>query len=267
MAKQKGHIKYVGTLGEVRHFKIKNKSGFFAGLKGGPTGTQVKNAPEFERTRENMNEFGGCAKAGKSVRNALAELMNQMGDGNIAGRLTRIMKKINLADESEARGYRAVLISTQRNYLKGLQFDNQHPFDVIFRAPFVITTDASRNKADLNIPVFNPDVLISAPSGATHFRLVLAIAALSDFAYVASSNSYEPIEAALNELKDIQYSSYQELKVNTPILNISAELPGAAVMTNDATLLICLGIEFYQKVGANYFLLNSGNSMKMVDAI
>ena len=35
MAKQKGHIKYVGTLGDVRHFKIKGNKGFFAGLVGG----------------------------------------------------------------------------------------------------------------------------------------------------------------------------------------------------------------------------------------
>ena len=38
MARQKGHVKYVGTLGEVRHFKIKGNEGYFAGLKGGPTG-------------------------------------------------------------------------------------------------------------------------------------------------------------------------------------------------------------------------------------
>ncbi|MFZ2430932.1 MAG: hypothetical protein WAW57_07295, partial [Lutibacter sp.] len=57
MARQKGHIKYVGTLGEVRHFKIKGNQGYFAGLKGGPTGEQVKTAPSFIRTRENMAEF------------------------------------------------------------------------------------------------------------------------------------------------------------------------------------------------------------------
>lgn len=267
MAKQKGHIKYVGTLGEVRHFKIKNKSGFFAGLKGGPTGTQVKNAPEFERTRENMNEFSGCAKAGKSVRNAFAELIHQMGGSNITGRLTRIMKKINLADESEARGYRAVLISTQRNYLKGFQFDNQQPLDVVFRAPFVITTDAARNQAELNIPEFNPDVLVSAPKGSTHFRIVLAIAVLSDYAYVAATNSYEPLEADLNEVKDIQYSTYTALAGVSPVISLSASLPGTPAMTSNASLLICLGIEFYQKVGVNYVILNSGNSMKMMDAI
>lgn len=32
MAQQKGHVKYVGTLGEVRHFKIKGNTGYYAGL-------------------------------------------------------------------------------------------------------------------------------------------------------------------------------------------------------------------------------------------
>ena len=57
MARQKGHVKYVGTIGDIRHFKIKGQTGYFAGLTGGPTGEQVASAPAFERTRENMNEF------------------------------------------------------------------------------------------------------------------------------------------------------------------------------------------------------------------
>ena len=79
MARQKGHIKYVGTLGEVRHFKIKGNEGYFAGLKGGPTAEQVKTAPGFIRTRENMSEFAACANAGKSVRIGLASLIGKNG--------------------------------------------------------------------------------------------------------------------------------------------------------------------------------------------
>ncbi|MPL55107.1 hypothetical protein SDC9_00574 [bioreactor metagenome] len=41
MARQKGLIKYVGTIGDVRHFKIKGQEGFFAGMVGGPTAEQV----------------------------------------------------------------------------------------------------------------------------------------------------------------------------------------------------------------------------------
>lgn len=38
MARQKGLLKYVGTLSDVRHFKIKGQDGYFAGMVGGPTG-------------------------------------------------------------------------------------------------------------------------------------------------------------------------------------------------------------------------------------
>jgi hypothetical protein len=73
MARQRGHIKYQGTIGEIRHFKIKGMDGYYAGLKGGPTAKQIKNAPEFARTRENMSEFGGAAKIAKVMRTGLGK--------------------------------------------------------------------------------------------------------------------------------------------------------------------------------------------------
>ena len=51
MAKQTGLEKFSGTMGGVRHFKIKDLSGDFAGMVGGPSGDQILTAPEFERTR------------------------------------------------------------------------------------------------------------------------------------------------------------------------------------------------------------------------
>ena len=125
MARQKGLMKYIGTIGDVRHFKIKGQPGFYAGLVGGPTAQQVKTAPEFERTRENMNEFGGCARTGKSLRTALSQVMSKMADSQVTGRLTSVMKKINLEDGTEARGYRKVEVSTQRQYLIGFEFDKK----------------------------------------------------------------------------------------------------------------------------------------------
>ena len=175
MARQTGPIKYKGTLGEVRHFKIKGLKGDFAGLKGGPSGEQVKTAPEFERTRENMNEFGGCAAAAKSVRVGLAQLMKQMSDPQLTGRLTAIMKKINLEDQTEARGYRAILVSTQGQHLNGLNFNKNISFDSVFYAPFSLTNTPTRDSADLTVAPINPLNFINDPAGATHSRLINAI--------------------------------------------------------------------------------------------
>ncbi len=37
-------------------------------------------------------------------------------------------------------------------------------------------------------------------------------------------------------------------------------------MPTDVTVLQAVGIEFYQKVGANYYQFSSGNCLKIVDA-
>lgn len=264
MARQTGPLKYKGTLGDVRHFKIKGLTGHFAGMIGGPSGEQVKTAPEFKRTRENMNEFGGCASAAKSIRVGLSQLMKQMSDPQLTGRLTGIMKKINLEDMSEARGYRAILISSQRQYLKGLNFNKNINFDGVFYAPYSLTNTVERDSATLDVPAFDPLNFINAPAGATHFRLISAISVISDYAYNSDSKVYEPIESSLNELSNVTYSDY--LAIGSPIesaTTVTSTLPGPPTLTVDVSVLSSIGIEFYQQVGSNFYLLNSGNSLKV----
>lgn len=265
MARQKGHIKYVGTLGDVRHFKVKGNKGFYAGLVGGPTGEQVKNSPSFVRTRENMSEFAACAMAGKSVRVGLSSLMRQMSDSQLTGRLTAIMKKINIEDGSEARGQRAVLISLQPQYLKGLDFNRNISFNGVFNAPFTLTSNLARNETVLNIPSFNPLNYINIPSGATHFRIINSISVVSDFVFNSSTNSYEAVEPLLNESSTVEYSAYTPIDVVTTTINLTAALTGSPTLTTDVSVLGCVGIEFYQQVGSNYYLFNAGNAMKIQD--
>ena len=264
MARQLGHVKYGGTIGEIRHFKIKGMTGNFAGLKGGATAEQIKNDSAFVRTRENMNEFGGCANAGRSVRVGLNILMKQMSDSQLTGRLTGIMKKINLEDQTEARGYRAILISTQGKYLQGLHFNKNFSFDSSFLAPITLTSNDNRDSSVLEVAAFNPLKSVSAPAGATHFRLINALSVISDFAYNSTTKIYEPIEPALNELSNVSYSDYLDL--NTEITDstiIESALPGAPQLTANVTVLNSVGIEFYQKAGSGFYLLNTGHALKI----
>lgn len=263
MARQKGHVKYVGTLGEVRHFKIKGNEGYFAGLKGGPTAEQVKTAPGFIRTRENMSEFAACANAGKSVRIGLSAVMKQMTDSQFTGRLTAIMKKINIEDGSEARGQRAVLVSQQPQYLKGLDFNRNISFNGIFSAPFTLTPNVDRNESVLSIPAFNPLNYLNIPSGATHFRIINALSVISDFVFNPATGAYEPAEPILNEVSDIAYSAYIPVDSVTSLIDVTATLPGAPTLTINVAVLGSIGIEFYQQVGSNYYLFNAGNAMKV----
>lgn len=263
MARQTGPLKYKGNIGGVRHFKIKGMAGSFAGMAGGASAEQIKSAPEFVRTRENMNEFGGCAAAGKSVRVGLSSIMKQMSDSQLTGRLTAIMKKINLEDQSEARGYRAILISQQSQYLKSLVFNKSTSFDSVFNGIIEFTDNGDRNGIDISAR-FNPANQINAPAGATHFRLVSAISVISDFAFNASTKVYEPINPDLNELNSVVYLPYQDLATNGDIMmNVNNTLSTAPTMTADSSLIVCFGIEFYQQVGSNYYLFSSGNALKV----
>lgn len=263
MARQKGHIKYVGTLGEVRHFKIKGNEGYFAGLKGGPTAEQIKTAPGFIRTRENMSEFAACANAGKSVRVGLSALMKQMTDSQFTGRLTAIMKKINIEDGSEARGQRAVLVSQQPQYLKGLDFNRNISFNGVFSAPFTLTPNVDRNESTLSVPAFNPLNYLNIPTGATHFRIINALSVISDFVFNPAIGAYEAAEPILNETSNIGYSDYTPINAETALIEVVATLPNAPTITVNVAVLGSIGIEFYQQVGVNYYLFNAGNAMKI----
>jgi hypothetical protein len=263
MARQKGALKYVGTLGDIRHFKIKGQEGYFAGMVGGPTGDQVLTAPEFQRTRENMSEFGGCAKAGKSVRTGLSQLMKQMADTQVTGRLTSIMKKINLEDGTEARGYRKIEISSQSSYLQGFDFNKNANFQSLFNAPYSLTNTTARDSGSMVVAAFSPSNLVSAPSGATHFRLILALSVISDFEYNALTDSYNPIDPALNELNKVVYSSYLDLNTAVAATTLTANFPTGTTMNADVSVLQCVGIEFHQKVGTNYYLFSSGSCLKI----
>lgn len=263
MARQKGHIKYVGTLGEVRHFKIKNNPGYYAGLKGGPTGEQIASDPAFVRTRENMNEFGGSATAGRSFRTSIANLIRNSADSRVTGRITAVMKKINLEDGSEARGQRAILVTAAPQYLDGFEFNKFNSFSGVFNAPYSITPSVERDESDLSIPVFNPLDNMFIPAGATHFKIINAITVMSDFAYNPTTKAYEPKDPAVNGLTAIADSGYLPVNVPTTALNIVTTIPDSPVITADSSVVNLISVEFYQEVNSNYYIFAQGNTMKV----
>jgi hypothetical protein len=118
------------------------------------------------------------------------------------------MKKINIEDGSEARGQRAVLVSQQPQYLKGLDFNRNISFNGIFSAPFTLTANVDRNESTLSVPAFNPLNFLNIPSGATHFRIINALSVISDFVFNPATGAYEPAEPLLNETSNISYSAY-----------------------------------------------------------
>lgn len=260
MAKQKGPIKYDGTIGDIRHFKIKGLTGYYAGMKGGPTANQIKNAPEFARTRENMTEFGGSAKIAKSLRSGLSKALFGIADPYVTGRLTAVMKRINLEDNTGVRGSRSIHVSKHKDYLKGFEFNKNAPLRTIFSMPMMSFTKNLDGDIELTIQPFSAQSDVLSPSGATHFRILLAVVALSDFEYNPNTKSYEPTNPESNEANGLGYSDY---------LSVTAEIPATEVLSTidydgpatTSNLVVCVGIEFYQKVNTNYNRLKVNSAL------
>jgi len=94
--------------------------------------------------------------------------------------------------------------------------------------------------------------------------LINAVSVISDFAYNATTGVYEALDSTVNELSNVAYSDYMDLNVTIPgAITLTSTLPGNPTLSADVSVLNSVGIEFYQKVGINYYQLSTGNSLKI----
>lgn len=266
MAKQQSILKYRGSLDGIRHYKIKGLEGSYAAYVTPISADRIKKGAEFERTRENMNEFGGCGVITSSFRAGVAPLLSQMADNRMTARVIPLMKKINLEDQSEARGYRAILVSLQGAKLIKFAYNGNLLFRDVVRTPLNLTHAESRESATLQVAPFSPGKVLTVTAGTTHYRFVNVLSLLSDFAYDASTGKYEPVETTLNEKSVIAYSDYQAIGEDViDSIDVTATLTGVdGLETAQVACIQSVGIEFVQKVGERYVLF-SGSTMMVAN--
>jgi hypothetical protein len=262
MGRQTGLIRVSGNMGGVSFYKSAGQD--LARVANGPSKDKIQNDDNFVRTRENNSEFGGSATAGKSFRLALATSIPTMGDNRITSRLTALFKDI-CNRSLGVRGQRPITVSANRPLLENIELNDKLAFASVFNAPFTFTNNATRSQGTITVTAFAPQTYIHAPSGATHFRVITAIGVLSDFVYNVSTQKYEPSDPLLDKQGGVSYGAITAL--NSPALvnfSLVAALPGTPTMTATVSVLQCIGIEFYQRVGTVDYILAQGNCMKVV---
>lgn len=246
MAKQKGIVKLQGTIGDITFFKTQD--GYMARENDPVTAEQILRDPNFQRTRENMREFGQAGKAGKTLRNAVRTLLLNAKDGRVCSRLTKEMMRVIKADATSVRGQRNVL-DGETELLEGFEFNIDAKLSATMFAPYQLTIDRVAGTLTVNIPSFKPAEGIVAPDGTTHYKIV-SMGAEVDFEK----------ESFVNDVNETAILPWD----NTP----SAIVNMANAVTANSThpLFLLLGIQFYQLVnGVNYPLKNGAyNTLKVV---
>ena len=238
MARQKGIIKLDGTIGGITFYK--SQDGYLAREKGGVSADKIANDPNFQRTRENGEEFGRAGKAGKLLRNAIRAMLQNASDSRMVSRLTAEMVKVIQEDVTNVRGLRNV-IDGEAELLEGFEFNIAGKLGTTIYAPFTATIDRVAGTLTANIPAFVPINMIAAPGGSTHFKIVSTGAEIDfeneTFVMDAQATGVLPWDATA-----------------TAVIN----LVNAVTANSTHPLFLALGIEFYQEVNGQMYPLKNG---------
>src|SRR5688500_8043925 len=88
MSKQDGLLQFKGAIENLSFYKTK-RNGYSVRKKTGVSAARVATDPKFARTRENGQEFGRACKAGKLLRTAFADMLDNTSDGGMGLRLNK----------------------------------------------------------------------------------------------------------------------------------------------------------------------------------
>lgn len=245
MAKQKSFMNLKGNIGDVNFFK--STDGYGARAKGGVDANKIATDPAFERTRENMAEFGRAAKAAKMLRKPLQDLLKQVKDRTRSNRLTAAMMAVLKADTTSDRGLRNV-IDGEAELLTGFEFNKDAPMDVAF-SEFTATINRVSGLLSVSIPSFIPKTGLTVPDGTTHYKLVSA--------------GVEVDFASGDNVKEITASGILPVDMNP---TVALTLDNNVTANSTRPLILVAGILFFQEVNGKMYPLKSGsfNSLSIV---
>lgn len=246
MARQRGLIKLKGTMGDITFYRTKD--GYMAREKGGISAERMQTDPAFQRTRENMAEFGRAGKAGKTLRASILSLLRTSSDPRMVSRLTKEFVKVIQMDAINPRGQRNV-IDGEAELLQGFEFNIHGKLGTSIAAPFTATLDRVTGDAVIELDPYIPTDSIIAPAGSTHFKLV---SAAMDINFETAAYSSELNETALLPIDSVM----------TTALQLNNNLPPASANP----LFLVFGISFYQEVNGTYYELKNGafNALQIV---
>jgi hypothetical protein len=244
MAKQLGIFPIGGTLDNVTFFQSADGK-FSVRKKSSLSAAEIATLPSFQRTRENGREFGRAGKAAKVLRDSLKPILVNVADRKAFARMMQSMMQA-LKMDSAPRGERTPQ-DGDLSVLKGFNFSSTVPLNSVFSAPFTATITRLTGALDVAIPAFNPTILLTAPTAATHFKIIMGGSAVA-FATETSEgdqteSAYLPITNAL-----------------TTLLNLTA---GVTAATTDP-IFLALGIRFYQDLAGVKYALSSNDAVAIV---
>jgi hypothetical protein len=249
MAKYKSLFDVQGTLGEVTFYK--GEDGQYVRRKGGVSKNRILNDPNYERTRENLTEFGRAATSGKLIRRAINSLMVDAKDSRVTSRLTKVLNQVKNEDLTSARGQRNVAEGLASPLgiarLKGFNFNVKSGLDSVLMAQY--TLDSATG--EVVIVDLIPNQQMSLPEGATHVTL---------------SGAFLNLDLE-TEVRDLQLSNTVNLPINGIATTVT--LTPAAPASGSGQSYYFLKVAFFQEINGIQYPLKNGsfNALQLIELL
>lgn len=180
----------------------------------------------FERTRENMAEFGRAGSANKLLRQAFGEVLPYVADRYISGRLTKRMIRIVHSDPVRGRG-RRIVTAAALPMLEGFNFNRDRALVDTLYAPYNISFDRTTGLIAIHLPFFKAGTMVDGLSKAASCCIIGCAAAI-DFRRQQTAF----VQQDTGILKFIS--------TNTRSIHLDLQLPA----NNPHPVIVALGVEF-----------------------
>lgn len=248
MAKQSSLVKFRGKVGDLSFSKHRTR-GYEVRMPGGADKQRILSDPNFQRTRENMAEFGSAAAMAKLFRLQFNNLSQDYADATFRNRLTALMHRIQKADSVNVRGQRAFLPENSR-LLQGFEFNAGSSLSMMFGEQLHVTYNRESGNVSLVIPAFDPQRSVMLLKGATHIQFVLAAAE-------------QTLDREVIPRPTVTQSAY------IPLIGLHEEETLAIELPAESPQVVyqLVGIETFQQVNKVYYPLlnNPYNVLTIVD--
>lgn len=259
MAKQKGIIKFKGTLNGLCYYKL---NGVDVVRKAtGPSKERIHNDPAFVRVKGNNQEFAAAVYLSKAIITGLGPLAKAFKDSYMQSRLTGVCRKI-IQKGAGIQGQRDANLLNDSKKLIGFQLHKERPFNQIITEIPEVTINAERNMVTIVIQDAHKN-LNKLTKNDRHFIFTAAVCLVSPFQWNKTLKIYKPLSSKQNGLgftkeskaEPLNYKHHQgfKIQINT---NMNPD--------SDVALIVWLGMSLVETIQDKQVVAQSPYGMQCI---
>ena len=232
-----------GKIGTLSYFKRKDMEGVIVRSKGGPSKRMVKSSPSFDLTRRHNMEFGAFSKMGTQIRHALG-IINKLSDYNTASTLNSLSSIILKKESTGELGQRSILLSQNRDMLKGFSFNQINTLDSYFRGLYSCEVERESLSAKIVISPITPLVHLKNCEQFQLFRWILEVGVVADVVFSKELNGYKRSVEDISRIKTLERSPWLAINDAHEALTLEISNTLNRDLSSSETIVVALGIEF-----------------------